>query len=94
MSVCIFGRLKFLHCSDHCLDLPQVIDGRLYQVGNAHHFASRGRTAQLELMRLQQEYYLPDVDFVLTTGDTCPIPGTIRFDRQSNDATCTKMVRA
>ena len=67
------------------------MDGRLYIVGENPNFQSRARTVQLQLLRLQQRYHLPDVDFVLTTADSClPVDGPVR----SHDGNQTRCQRA
>ena len=73
--------------------MAQVVNGSLYSVGAFPHYASRARTAQLELLKLQQDNILPDVDFVLTTNDKCPIIDDALLRSGNSGVHCSKMVR-
>lgn len=69
----------------------QVVNGRLYVVGEIPNFQSRSRTAQLQLMELQRDYQLPDVDFILTTSDKCKeAEGPVR-SHDGNQTRCQKL---
>ena len=53
----------------------QVLSGQIYIAGEVidwHNTESRNRNVKLQLLDVAQHYRLPDVDFLLLTGDWPP----------------------
>lgn len=53
----------------------QIISGQVYIAGEVidwHNTQSRNRNVKLQLLDVAQHYRLPDVDFLLLTGDWPP----------------------
>ena len=49
----------------------QIINGTVYLVGLTGNYQTRAQAYQAQLAELSQLFELPDVDFVLSTGDKC-----------------------
>lgn len=72
--------------------VTQIIDGKPFLVGPNPSWQSRFRTMQKQILDVVTEHQIPDVDFIMSTGDSCRDWDQLPMSKDGNISRCERNV--